>query len=313
MTQDQPRRFGVHSIGHFALSVPDLNQARHFYTEFGLDVRDTSNGLALYTYGHTHRWAVIRPGSKKRLQYVSFLTYPADISFWQDHLRAQKIAEIEPPQDAAVEPGGVWIATPDGLPVHIGAGEKNSPNEREATPPTLRHSTDRGAPVRGATPPVHPKRLAHILMFTRSLDASIDFYTRVLGLRLSDRSGGVAFMHGGFGSDHHLIAFAQSDGYGLHHSAWTVGSIDDIGLGSERMMQKGYASGWGIGRHVLGSNYFRYIRDPWGSYAEYSFDIDFIPASVEWEAWSPPPENSLYIWGPEIPSDFVRNYETAPD
>jgi catechol 2,3-dioxygenase-like lactoylglutathione lyase family enzyme len=312
MIDDKPKRFGVHSIGHFALTVPDVNQARHFYSAFGLDVREVRSGLDLYTYGHRHRWGTIRQGAKKRLQYVSFLTQPADIGRWRDHLRAQRTYEIEPPPGSSVEPGGIWIMTPDGLPVHIGAGEKNSPDERDVALPTHRHSIERGAPVRGTTPPVRPKRLAHILIFTRSLDASIDFYTKALGLRLSDRSGGVAFMHGGFGSDHHLIAFAQSDGYGLHHSAWTVGSIDEIGLGSERMIEQGYARGWGLGRHVLGSNYFRYIRDPWGSYAEYSFDIDFVPASMEWEVWSPPPENSLYIWGPKVPSDFIRNYETAP-
>jgi hypothetical protein len=61
----------------------------------------------------------------------------------------------------------------------------------------------------------------------------------------------------------------------------------------------------------LGSNYFRYIRDPWGSYAEYSFDIDHVPAEASWEVWSPPPENSLYIWGPEVPEDFITNYETS--
>ena len=34
----------------------------------------------------------------------------------------------------------------------------------------------------------------------------------------------------------------------------------------------------GVGRHVLGSNYFYYVQDPWGSFAEYSYDIDFVPA-----------------------------------
>jgi hypothetical protein len=77
------------------------------------------------------------------------------------------------------------------------------------------------------------------------------------------------------------------------------------------MSENGYSRGWGLGRHVLGSNYFRYIRDPWGSYAEYSFDIDHVPADASWEVWSPSPENSLYIWGPEVPEDFITNYETS--
>ena len=45
----------------------------------------------------------------------------------------------------------------------------------------------------------------------------------------------------------------------------------------------GYAAGWGFGRHVLGSNYFHYVRDPWGSYCEYSAGMDYVPCGVNWE------------------------------
>ena len=58
-----------------------------------------------------------------------------------------------------------------------------------------------------------------------------------------------------------------------------MSGIDDIGLGAMHMAGKGHSAGWGLGRHVLGSNYFHYVRDPWGSYAEYSCDIDYIPAT----------------------------------
>jgi hypothetical protein len=68
------------------------------------------------------------------------------------------------------------------------------------------------------------------------------------------------------------------------------------------MEAAGSAQGWGIGRHVLGSNYFRYVRDPWGSYAEYSYDIDFVQAGHA-------SEDSLYVWGPAVPYDFITNFE----
>jgi hypothetical protein len=64
-----------------------------------------------------------------------------------------------------------------------------------------------------------------------------------------------------------------------------------------------------LGRHALGSNYFHYVRDPWGSYAEYSSDIDFIPANFDWEAGDHPAEESLYVWGPNPQQDLVFNYE----
>ena len=86
-------------------------------------------------------------------------------------------------------------------------------------------------------------------------------------------------------------------------------SIDALGLGSQQMAQAGYAQGWGVGRHVLGSNYFRYVRDPWGSFAEYSFDIDFVEPGAQWPSADHPGEDSLYVWGPDVPADFIVNHE----
>ena len=91
-----------------------------------------------------------------------------------------------------------------------------------------------------------------------------------------------------------------------------VGGVNEIGMGAMQMDDKGYDKGWGMGRHVLGSNYFHYVKDPWGSYSEYSADIDYIPADHDWDAGDYPPEDSIYLWGPEIPKDFVTNYEAEP-
>jgi catechol 2,3-dioxygenase len=159
---------------------------------------------------------------------------------------------------------------------------------------------------------VRPLYLSHVLLFSADVARARAFYEDVLGLRLSDHAGSViAFLHTPHGSDHHLLALAQSDGGGLHHSSWCVDALDDVGLGMEQMVAAGYPDGWGVGRHVLGSNYFRYVRDPWGSFVEYSFDIDFIAPGQEWPAADHPAHDSLYVWGPALPADFVTNHESA--
>ncbi|HXT03645.1 MAG TPA: VOC family protein, partial [Casimicrobiaceae bacterium] len=209
---------------------------------------------------------------------------------------------------------GIWTRDPDGTPVQLVVGPKVSPpaQARSAASPSIAPGKG-AAPSRNAASPVRPRRLSHVLLFTPDVQRQIDFYADTLGLRLSDRSGDViAFLHAPHASDHHLVAFAKSDARGLHHSSWDVGSFDDVGLGAELMKSHGYAKGWGIGRHVLGSNYFYYVQDPWGSWAEYSFDIDFVPATLDWPAADHPPEDSFYIWGPTVPDDFVVNYEQHP-
>jgi catechol 2,3-dioxygenase len=153
--------------------------------------------------------------------------------------------------------------------------------------------------------------MSHAAFFTPDLEATLTFYIDVLGLRLSDRSGPGAFLHGAHGSEHHMVAFAQSSQAGFHHSAWEVGSVDEVGLGAAQMARAGYTEGWGLGRHVLGSNYFHYVRDPWGGFAEYSFDMDYVPADFDWPSTEASPENGLYLWGPPPPDDFGVNSEGA--
>ena len=190
--------------------------------------------------------------------------------------------------------------------------EKSSPNEKSSHESISSPGGIAGAPSCSTKPVVQPRRLAHILVFTRDVPKTIKFYGEVLGLRLSDRSGDmIAFMHAIHGSDHHVIAFVKAEGPGLHHLSWDVPSINHIGLGAMQMADKGFIAGWGLGRHVLGSNYFHYVRDPWGSYSEYSSDVDYIPVDHDWRSGDHPPEDSFYVWGPTPPPEFAINHEVA--
>jgi len=299
----------VHSVDEFVFSVPSLAEARHFYTSFGLDVRDEEGALALYTHGHPHRWArLFERGTHKQLLWLSLGIHAADEARFVKHLAAQGIARIAAPTGA--DAGGLWIAGPDGMAMQLRVADKSSPSQPSPREfPPINANAGR-APNRSAAKATRPLYLSHILLFSANVDAARDFYERVLGFRLSDKSGSViAFMHSPHGSDHHLIALALSNGGGLHHSSWCVPSIDAVGQGTQQMVQAGYEQGWGMGRHVLGSNYFRYVRDPWGSYAEYSFDIDFVEAGDTWPAADHPGEDSLYVWGPALPQDFIVNCE----
>jgi catechol 2,3-dioxygenase-like lactoylglutathione lyase family enzyme len=299
----------VHSVDEFVFSVPDLEEARRFYSCFGLDVRDEAGALALYTFGHAHRWARVLAGPNKRLLWLSLGIHAEDAGRFAERLGQHGITTISPPAVAPTD--GLWIEGPDGLALQLRAAMKCSPSApapREFPPASGNAGR---SPSRSRATPTRPLYLSHILLFSADLDRARAFYEDVLGLRLSDHSGSViAFMHTPHGSDHHLIALAKSDGLGLHHSSWCVPSIDAVGIGAQQMAQAGYTQGWGMGRHVLGSNYFRYVRDPWGSYAEYSYDIDFVDPASGWPSADHPAEDSLYVWGPDLPEDFVVNHET---
>ena len=306
----RPGALGVHSMDTFNMAVPDLEQARRFYTKFGLDVQEEHGKLGLYTFGHQHRWGLISEGPRKALGHLSFGIFEDDVQRFRDHLQHAGVERMDPPP--GFQSNGIWFRDCNGLPVELRVAEKSSPNAKSSVEQLVAGPGQRGAPARGTVPDVRPRRLAHILVFVRDVAESIAFYSRALGLRLSDESGGVvAFMHGIHGSDHHMVAFAKSNAPGLHHCSWDVASVQDIGLGAMHMADSGYADGWGLGRHVLGSNYFHYVRDPWGSYCEYSCDIDYLAADKDWAGESHGLENSMYLRGPAPPPDFTVNHEAS--
>ena len=300
-------RPAIHSLDHFCFSVPKLEEARHFYTEFGLDVRDANGGLELYTFGNRHRWGIIKQGPRKKLEYLSFGIYDGELDGFRARLDQLGIELIAPPQG---DNEGIWFRNPDGIAIQLRVADKSSPDAKSQFDVTSVGPGECAAIPRSKAPRVYPRRLSHFLVFSSDVLRDIEFYQRVLGMRLSDHSGGVvAFLHGAHGSDHHLLALAMSSGPGMHHSSWDVGTIQEVGLGAAHMASQGFDMGWGLGRHVLGANYFHYVRDPWGSYAEYSCDIDYIPAGHDWPAADHPPEDSLYLWGPPVPEGFITNFE----
>jgi catechol 2,3-dioxygenase len=302
----------VHSLDQFCFSVPDLSQAASFYDTFGLVTKSEGNKLALQTQGSSHTWGTLveAPG-KKQLQYLSFGAYADDLPRFRERLQQLGIALLPPP--AGSESEGLWFRGHDNLLMQIRVAEKSSPDVPSAFGIGDVASVTRGIYARSAAPRVHPRRLSHALLFTTDVVGAIKFYGDVFGLRLSDRSADiVAFMHGVHGSDHHMVAFAKSNAPGLHHCSWDVGSVQEVGLGAAHMAAKGHERGWGLGRHVLGSNYFHYVRDPWGSYAEYSAGMDYVPSSMDWQSTDSAPEDSFFLWGPNPPEDFIINFE-APN
>lgn len=302
-------RLGVHSIGEFHMTVPSLADAERFYGAFGLRVAREGAGLALRTEGSEHVWGRLSEGPGKRFDRLSFHCFEDEADRLHAHIQAQGFARVDAP--AGADGAGMWFRDPDGLAVQVRPGPKTSPDAAAHHSPPLPVDGTRCAPYRSQARPVLPRRLSHIALMTPSVPARMAFYVNALGLRLSDRSGdGVAFLHGPHGSDHHLIALGGGPGAALHHLSWDVPTIEDVGAGMGRMQAAGYATGWGVGRHVLGSNYFYYAQDPWGSWSEFSATMDYIPAALDWQGLDHPPEDSFYLWGPPLdPATFFAHSE----
>lgn len=304
----------IRSFRHFALTVPDLKVGVGFYSDFGLEPVERKDHVAMRCKGRPLDQVVLFEGKKKRLHHLSFATRASELPALQAKLEAEKVRLLDAPYAGA--PGGLWFNDLDGNLVNIVA-EDPVPTRTFGDIPYnagahLHRKGDRAVMPRPAG--AEPTRLGHTIQFSKDPAKASEFYTRVLGMQLSDTIGGgfAYFMRTAGGSDHHVLGLIKSNDRGLHHASFEVESVDDIALGGRHLLSKGVKHVYGLGRHVVGSNFFHYFRDPWNSMAEYFYDIDYVPENYPWEPQDWEPKSGFALWsndpGPP-PEDFGHNYE----
>jgi hypothetical protein len=162
----RPGELGVHSVNSFHLVVPDLGQAKDFYSAFGPDVKTAGNRLDMYTHGSSHRWGTIGEAPRKQLSYLSFGVFEEDFSPFKMRLQSVGVPQVDTP--AGSESNGLWFRSPDGLLIELKASEKTSPNVKSSFDRPARLPASRrpgfGSSIRNA--PRFPRRLAHALIST---------------------------------------------------------------------------------------------------------------------------------------------------
>ena len=297
------------------LEVPELQSGVTFYTDAGLEAAIDGNVARLSCPGQDRDSVVLLGGfPRKRLHHISLRA---------ENLEgiAGKVAEQGGKLAAApkgFENNGLWVEDPHEMLIHLsdcGADQELAPGAPyQINAPGRIVRSRRSAMAPGATyPAAKPLRLGHILVFTPDVMRSVAFMTGVLGMGLSDRAQEViAFTCARQNSDHHIVAFAKSPGVGFHHASFQVADPDEVGRGGRALLAKAGRGDWGFGRHTIGSNFFHYIQDPWGSWFEYYSDMDHIDDYSLWTPTNYGLEDSLANWGPEVPGDFVHNYEVDP-
>lgn len=295
---------GVHSINHFALLAPDVDAMADFTGSLGLRVQRLGDSLAIRASESEHVWTKILPGPGKRLHYLSFGCFAEDLEQIRKQVTDAGVAFIAPPVGG--DSDGFWFADPDGIPIQVKVAPKVQPDTKRRVDQLDVPAGEQGAAMRSQVRRTGATRLSHLALFVSDFKRSLSFYMTTLGLYLADRSGDIiAFTYGRHGCDHHLIAMVGGPGGGLHHCSWEVTSPEHLGLIAEQARQAGHRNQWGIGRHVLGSNWFNYIQDPSGGWWESSFNIDYIPQGMPWPSADHDAADSFYLWGPDLAPGFL--------
>jgi len=154
-----------------------------------------------------------------------------------------------------------------------------------------------------------PRKLSHVVIGSPDAAASKRFFVDGIGFRVSDEMpGGLAsFLR--CSTDHHNLLVQPGPVPYLHHTAWEMDDVDAVGRAAVAMVACDPARHvWGLGRHGIGSNYFWYLRDPSGAFAEYTCDLDVIADDEAWKVAASVQVHPLAVWGPPVPKSFI-----APD
>jgi 2,3-dihydroxy-p-cumate/2,3-dihydroxybenzoate 3,4-dioxygenase len=104
-----------------------------------------------------------------------------------------------------------------------------------------------------------------------------------------------------------VLVFVASEGQGVHHVAYEVGSFEDFARQADLLAANSVAVLWGPGRHAPSRNYFMYFDDVDGNRIEWVNSIKQIPDDGTYvpEVYDPAVPTTWNVWGPQPPPDFV--------
>jgi len=296
----------LHRLTRLVLGVPDVDATAAFYRDFGL--KEAAPARFASADGG-EQLALVEASRRCVVEIGLGVDDPEDL----DRLDAQLGAS-----GAAVKRDGGDLVSVDpgtGVGVRVGVAPAIAPPNEPRAPtnsPGRAERIDVRAAAIDLEPPVRPSKLAHVVLVSPNAEATRRFFLEGLGFKLSDRVGdAISFMR--CSTDHHNVAVQAGPVSFLHHAAWELADPAEIGRGAQRMVEVDAARHvWGLGRHYIGSNFFWYLRDPAGNFAEYTCDVDVIS---DGEKWAPGVfemgKVALFTWGPPPPSSFVEPDDLA--
>jgi catechol 2,3-dioxygenase-like lactoylglutathione lyase family enzyme len=170
---------------------------------------------------------------------------------------------------------------------------------------TLRANARSSAAIARTETP-RPHRLSHVVTTSTDAASSRRFFVEGLGFAVSDEVPGLGAAFLRCSTDHHNVLVQPGPLAFLHHTAWEMEDADAVGAAASALLAADPSRhAWGLGRHGIGSNYFWYLRDPAGNFAEYTSDLDVIDDADAWRVASSLPAHGLASWGPPVPREFL--------
>lgn len=279
-------------LRHVAIAAPDLDRQLAFYRDlWGLKPVESDSGVHfLAAEGSPENYIVrLRKDEQKRMDLISLGAASADdVDLLCSQLSAQGVAIVHEPRKLDTPGGGYGFRffDCDGRAVEVSCDvatrEFRTIEAREAI----------------------PVRLSHFVMNSSSPEATVDWYIKHLGFKLSDtlclgaRGDFMWFLR--CNDWHHSLAIARGPHTAINHISFELRGIDEFMRGTGHLLREGVQMIWGPGRHKAGDNTYSYFLDRVGNCVEITTELE----EVDWDKWHP----SVYD---VMKPDFIDQWGTA--
>lgn len=120
-----------------------------------------------------------------------------------------------------------------------------------------------------------PNHFGHVNLHPVDPAAMLRFFREVLEFRISDAIGEDFAYFLRCNSEHHGIGIIKGRGW-MHHHAWQLQSISELGQIADRLYEHGERLLMGITRHGAGRNLAAYYVEPTGAVVELYTDMEHI-------------------------------------
>jgi catechol 2,3-dioxygenase-like lactoylglutathione lyase family enzyme len=289
----------VMRVERVVYGVEDLSECVRFFEDLGLDPAPDIDGVVRFR---------TRAGQLVELRASDDPTLPAalehgsalrEVVWGVDTSESLEILTKRLSRDRAVDVADGEAHTVDETGFGVGLAVSHPiPIDTEALGSNVTGSVKRVNRPLAAPVGVRPLRLCHVAMNIpkEGREAAVAFYVDRLGFVPTDRvrDMGVFMRCPGDFDQHTFLLCHRPDRASTNHTAWEVANFDEVIVGANAMLERGWHEARRLGRHTVGSNVFRFIHAPCGGRVEFAADMDRVDESYGPNDYDETPPHHLW-------------------
>ena len=280
--------------------IEDMDAGTRYYRDWGVEELESSSDHAVFRT-RVNQTIELRPSDDPSLPPTpdpAKSTLRAAVWGVETAAGLQDLGEsVGRDRDVREDNGTLWFADESGNTLGLTVAQPTQ-TEVDMIPVNVNTTEPRMNDFIEPKTQANPIRIGHVVYAIEIADRekAVSFYLDRLRFRMSDstKTGG-DFMRCAGGHDHHnLFLISRANRNAFDHASFEVENFDMVMMGGKYMKEAGWEADTTPGRHILGSNYYWYFRNPCGGNTEYFADMDRMDDNWEPRIWEESPGFSLW-------------------